>query len=308
MKTISFFSYKGGAGRSTLSYNVIPILAAEHFRPTAERPMIIVDTDVDSCGMSYLLGKAEEVTATNCIQYLLANGMDTRHFNSVQEHPFLGKLLPVGNAFGYYDDRAILLLPAMDNKVIGANAKNNYTDGGVPFMDTFQSFLDVCEEDYDLPAVIIDSSVGNTATANVSNECADIIVCCMRPTRQFVNGTRRFLHGMENREKMYSSGKHVILVPNVIPQERIYLDNALYPQTAVDNIRISFTSDFSGSKLYNYHFDMLDPMEFGIPAVKRFMWREDMLYSLKTLDETEQEALSRYRKLACVIDEIELPG
>jgi hypothetical protein len=150
--------------------------------------------------------------------------------------------------------------------------------------------------------------VGNTATANVSNGCAGSTVCCMRPTRQFVNGTRRFLRGMENREKMYSSGNHVILVPNVIPQEEVYIDSALYPQTAVDNIRIDFTSAFSGSKLYNYHFDMLDPMEFGIPAVKRFMWREDLLYRLKNLDETEQEALSRYRKLARVIDDIEILG
>ena len=28
MKIINFFSYKGGAGRSTLAYNIIPILAA----------------------------------------------------------------------------------------------------------------------------------------------------------------------------------------------------------------------------------------------------------------------------------------
>ena len=62
MKTISFFSYKGGAGRSTLAYNVIPILAAEYIQPTAESPIIVVDTDVDSCGMSYLL-KVENMRA-----------------------------------------------------------------------------------------------------------------------------------------------------------------------------------------------------------------------------------------------------
>ena len=55
-KTISYFSYKGGAGRSTLAYNTIPLLANNHFRPTKESPMIILDMDIDSCGMSYLLG------------------------------------------------------------------------------------------------------------------------------------------------------------------------------------------------------------------------------------------------------------
>ncbi len=308
MKTISFFSYKGGAGRSTLAYNVIPILAAEHFEPTAERPMIIIDTDVDSCGMSYLLDKDDAVTETNCIQHLLGGGVDTRKYNSVADHPFLSQLIPVGNAFDYPDNNAILLLPAMDNKIINADAKNNYSDASVPFMETFESFLRICEEHFDIPAVIIDSSVGNTATANVSNEAADIIVCCMRPTIQFVNGTRRFMQGMDNDEKMYSSGKTVILVPNVIPQNEVYINDALYPQTAIDKIRIDFTSSFENSMSFTYNFDMLDPREFGIPAVNRFMWCEDRLYNKPNLDEIERVALSRYRKLARIIDEIDPDG
>ena len=47
MKIISYFSYKGGAGRSTLAYNTIPILASEYFRPTKESPMIVVDMDIE---------------------------------------------------------------------------------------------------------------------------------------------------------------------------------------------------------------------------------------------------------------------
>ena len=86
MKTISFFSYKGGAGRSTLAYNIIPILAAEHIQPTAESPIIVVDTDVDSCGMSYLVKAEKEVTETNCIQHLLGNPFDTRPVNNIKNH------------------------------------------------------------------------------------------------------------------------------------------------------------------------------------------------------------------------------
>ena len=80
MKTVSFFSYKGGAGRSTLAYNVIPLLAKNHLQPTAEEPMIVVDTDVDSCGMSYLLGAEDKVTEDNCVQYLLGNPFDRKRY------------------------------------------------------------------------------------------------------------------------------------------------------------------------------------------------------------------------------------
>lgn len=304
MKTISFFSYKGGAGRSTLAYNVIPILAKHHFQPTAESPMIIVDTDVDSCGMSYLLKAEDKVTDTNCIQHLLGNRFDPRRYDSIEEHPFLSQLIPVGRVFGYDDDNAILLLPAKDNKNIGSDSSSNYADTDSSFGEPLRAFLTICERDFDVPAVIFDSSVGNTATANVTNDAADIIVCCMRPTIQFVNGTRRHFFGWENFEKPFSD-KHIIFVPNVIPQNEVVIDNARYPDSAISKIRIDFTTAFGDSILNKYYFDMLNPEEFGIPAVNRFMWREDMLFGKSDLNDNEKIALGRYRKLAGIINDIE---
>lgn len=307
MKTISFFSYKGGAGRSTLAYNVIPILAGEHIRPTAEAPIIVIDTDVDSCGMSYLLKAENQVTDTNCIQHLLGTPFDSQATDSVTDHPFISQLIPVGNAYGYDDNNAILLLPAKDNKNIGADAKNNYSEsGGFSFMESMTSFLGLCADEYNIPAVIFDSSVGNTALANISNESANIIVCVMRPTIQFVNGTRRYLLGVENDEKMFSGGKHIVVVPNVIPQNEVVINDLRYPDAAISKIRIDFTNDFSDSFMHTYHLDMLDPDEFGIPAVNRFMWLEDILYTKKDLNENEQTALQRYRKLAGILNDIDV--
>ena len=40
MKIISYFSYKGGAGRSTLAYNTIPLIARNHLHPTKENPIV----------------------------------------------------------------------------------------------------------------------------------------------------------------------------------------------------------------------------------------------------------------------------
>lgn len=307
MKTISFFSYKGGAGRSTLAYNIIPILAKEHIQPTADSPIIVVDTDVDSCGMSYLVKAEKEVTDTNCIQHLLGNPFDTRRVSSIEDHPFLSQLIPVGNAYGYPDNDAILLLPAKDNKNIGKDAANNYAEsGGYSYMSSMKSFLEVCEDDFDVPAVIFDSSVGNTALANISNQAASIIVCVMRPTTQFVNGTRRYLLGVENDEKMLND-KHIVLVPNVIPQEEVTINGLRYPNAAISRIRNDFSDEFGSSLSNTYHFDMLDRDEFGIPAVKRFMWLEDALYTKNKdeLNDNEKVALERYKKLAQIIADID---
>ena len=52
MKKISCFSYKGGAGRTTLALNVVPYLA-DMLNATPEHPLILVDMDVDSCGITY---------------------------------------------------------------------------------------------------------------------------------------------------------------------------------------------------------------------------------------------------------------
>ncbi|MBO5701458.1 MAG: hypothetical protein J6S71_03360 [Clostridia bacterium] len=306
--TISFFSYKGGAGRSTLAYNIIPILANKSFKPTKEKPMIIIDTDVDSCGMSYLVGvKKENITTENCVQYLLSHGCDTSPaIRSVAAHPFLSKLCPVGNAYGYPENEAILLMPAKDGMAI--TGRDNYGDKDEPFSKKIDSFLTVCNN-LGIPAVIFDSAVGNTATANISNEASEIIVCCMRPTTQFTDGTERFLKSLENMDsdeigKSFSK-KNIIVVPNAIPRGETVINGDKYPDTAFSKIRNNFENRFiPGRTIHNYYFNMLDRQEFGIPVVDRFMWYEDILYTRQDLDANEKLALDRYEKLVGIIDDV----
>ncbi|MBR7133026.1 MAG: ParA family protein [Clostridia bacterium] len=315
MKVISFFSYKGGAGRSTLAYNIIPILAQKYYRPTKESPMIVIDTDVDSCGMSYLLEAENKIEKDNCVQHLLGEPFYVQPAASIKEHPFLSKLIPVGNAYGYPDNEAILLLPAFDNKAISAGEKSNY-NGSEFAKDNMEKFLKTCRRFFKVPAVIIDSAVGNNATANVSNEVSDVIVCCMRPTTQFVNGTKRFLLALEKdnadgieAEMKNMSETDIVLVPNVIPPEEISINGVQYPETAKSKIQSSFiTPDFMEGSRHKYHLDLLDWDCFGIPAVERFMWKEDILFCQDpdTLTKNDQLALSRYKRLADIIYNIEL--
>ena len=300
-KIISYFSYKGGAGRSTLAYNTIPILASEHFRPTKNSPMIIVDMDLDSCGMSYLLEVENEITDENCVQHFLNAGFDNDCRSPINEHPTFKKLLPVGNKFGYPENEAILFLPAKDMKNVNANGASNYSDAKNPFGPKLNDFISVCK-DYEVPAIIFDSSVGNNGTANVVNQLSNIIVCCMRPTTQFVNGTLRYLKSFKT---IAGGRKKIILVPNVVPQEELIIDGQKYPLRAYERIMDKFIPLVqTGDDLFgvSYNSDMLETYgEFGIPAVKSFMWREGQLYTQEQLDENEKIVLERYKKLSGII-------
>ena len=303
MKVITFFSYKGGAGRSTLALNTIPILAAEHYKPTPEKPIIIVDMDVDSCGMSYLLAPNVAISNETNVQNLLYHGCNTMKVDEIKYHPFMKGLIPVGHAYGYPQNDAVLLLPAKDGLAIDSERGSNYN--GSNEEAAFNTFIDVCE-DFDVPLLVIDSAVGNNLTANISNRVSDVILCCMRPTTQFVNGTKRYLESLEG-PKDIGLRKNIIVVPNVVPQDRITLDNAIYPDYAVSNIKNSFNSLFGGTgRRHRYCLDFLSENAFGIPAVKSFMWREDLLY-IKDADSLlpdEKLAIQRYKALAAKIYEI----
>ena len=298
LKVISYFSYKGGAGRSTLAYNTIPILAKEHLHPTKEHPIIIIDTDLDSCGMSYLLEVDAEVKDDCCTQDLLKNGLKSLDYPEfIWQHPNFKALFAVGDRFGVEKD-AILFLAAKDVKNV--DDQGNYNDSNNPFTEKLENFIDVCKY-YKVPAVILDAAVGNNATANATNQVSTIVVCCMRPTIQFVNGTVRFLESLEHGGS-FDGRKKIVAVPNVIPQEEVVVDDKKYPDYAINRITTQFSrlESNSGDDI-TYVLDMLDKKEFGIPAINSFMWREGQLATQSELDENEKLALERYKKLAAVI-------
>ena len=310
-KVISYFSYKGGAGRSTLAYNTIPFLVSEQIQPTEESPVIVVDMDIDSCGMSYLLEIPNKTIKEDaCVQHILKNGCDSSFAEHIYEHETLKNLIPVGKKFGYDNDRAVLFLPAKDMKNVKNSGNFNYDDANSPFLSSLESFVETCDS-YDVPAIIFDSAVGNQASANVSNQLADVIVCCMRPTTQFVDGTVRYLDSLDSDASSPLGGglKNIVLVPNVVPQDEIKIDGDVYPGAAITRIINRFSTvldDRDEDDDIIYNSDLLDEDDFGIPAIKSFMWREGQLFTQDkaTFNETEKKAYEKYRKLAEIIENI----
>ncbi len=297
MKKISCFSYKGGAGRSTLALNVVPFLVDE-LDASPEHPLILVDMDVDSCGITYFL-KLEDAPDIDhySVQAMFGvNGYIPQEDDEdipLTEHVLFKHLCKVGKWFNV-EDGSVLCLPAEPGAAMGG--ATNY-DGRDNFV---KEFLEVCKE-YEVSGVLFDSAVGDQLTAVWSNRLSDVILCCMRPTKQFREGTQRFFDKFDDR---IARDKQIIVIPNVVPTEGLTLldgeESHRYPEYAKDAIKKSFEDNVQRNTNH-YHMDMMEGELFGVPKIDRFMWQEGVLTTAGHLTETERVALDRYKTIAKLI-------
>ena len=298
---LSCFSYKGGAGRSTLAMNIVPYLA-DALNATEERPLVLVDMDVDSCGITYFLNLHSFVTEAEkrfVVQRLFGSGgvvpQEDDEEISPKDHKLFSHLRGVGKYFNY-PDRAILCLPAKQGASLG-EAGTNYDNSVPPQLDTF---LSECEE-HDICCVLFDSAVGDQPTAKWSNHYADKILCCLRPTEQFREGTSRFFDTFDEK-----SGRHksIIVIPNVVPTDPLIIQEEegemQYPSHAKDEIIKAFKPKIERG-LNNYDMSMLEGDCFGVPKIDRFMWHESVLRTASDLKDSEREALQSYKKIVDII-------
>ncbi len=297
-KCISCFSYKGGAGRSTLAINVVPFLA-EMLNATEEHPFVLVDMDIDSCGLTYLFNLHLQDTRETSVQgwfnprYPRMPIADDEEVEDATEHELFKKLFPVGDFFGF-KARAILCLPANPGEDMGN--ESNYDAAQSSNVNTFKK---ICKDI--ACGLLFDSAVGNQLTANWSNSCANYIMCCMRPTRQFREGTKRFFDLYDAK----THSKKIIVIPNVVPTDYLVLrdENGVenrYPDYAKTRILDDFTN--SEKRANNtYYLDLLQGDKFGVPKIDRFMWQEGVLKNASNLTALEHVALDRYREIAQII-------
>lgn len=299
MVTISCFSYKGGAGRSTLAMNVVPYLVQE-LGATPKEPLIIIDMDVDSCGISYFLGIENFGNIRNySVQALFGTkGTVPRDdgAESAEDHILFRQLKGVGKFFGCLEDRTVLCLPAEPGASLGFS--NNY-DGKT---DKIEVFLKECEE-YGIKGVLFDSAVGDQLTAKWSNRYSKKIICCMRPTEQFREGTRRFFDYFDSN---IAQGKDIVVVPNVVPTDPLDINEGgticSYPNYAKNKIIESFSDNIERNQNH-YIMTMLEGDSFGVPKIDRFMWHESVLKVDTNLTPAEIKASYCYEKIAKILCE-----
>lgn len=297
MKIISCFSYKGGAGRSTLAINVIPFLA-EALGASEEHPLILVDMDIDSCGLTYLYNLENDIHPNYNVQRLFGElGNIPIENKDISRHNLFTHLAPVGHIYNR-NDRDILCLPAYPGASLGAQGSSYDGDP-----DRCQKFVAECKK-VGCCGILFDSAVGDQLTARWSNKFASHIMCCMRPTKQFREGTKRFFESFDDSKQ----GKTVIVIPNVVPTEALTLredgEARGYPEYAREQIIESFADNIERDE-NTYVMDMVTGDVFGVPKIDRFMWQEDILDNLAKdeLTDCEKVALKQYKKIATLICE-----
>ena len=291
-KQITFHSYKGGSGRSSTTLNTIPYLA-EALGADAEHPILLLDLDIDSAGMTYLLGKADHFLNAPDVKVFLKGeiGWRTRPTEDFKSHGLLSHFVPVGEKFGL-DNDTVLFFGVNDEKKID----NKEIDG--TSQDLLHRLAIFADNNERIKAIVMDSASGEQTVANFATQFADTIVCCMRPTMQFRMGTFRFLSHLANKEV----STRIVLLPTVVPTQDVEIDGRFQREDALRKIRRGI-SDLEGRIRIDDAFAREDC--FGINEVQRFKWQEGVLYKLEKngglTQEDETLAAQRYKKLADVL-------
>ena len=291
MKTITFYSYKGGAGRSSTTLNTLPYLV-HSMHATANAPILVLDMDLDSAGMTYLLGLDVHFKDRYDVKSFLMGdeNWSENPASSLDEHEFYQKFMPVGQVLGVEND-AVMFLGVDDAKPVDNNQMDGTKEG------VFNKLRRFCRKN-GIKAVVIDSSAGDQFSAVLSTGAADDIVCCMRPTMQFRIGTFNYLHRLAEK----TSEKRIILLPTVVPNADKEIDGETQRSKAINNI----TERADDLAIKRVCMSFISEELFGINEVERFKWKEGVLYKIGLTDELsadETEASKRYKKLANVLAE-----
>lgn len=306
MKKISYFSYKGGAGRSSVAFNTIPYLVKK-LNATPKHPILVFDLDLDSAGLTFLLKKTRPDVENYSIQEALATSY-SKVLNSpsridIAHHAIFKNCISVGDCFGLDNESkdAVLFMPTKRDESLGKGTNNNYAIGGME-ESRFREIIQACE-DFEFSAVLFDTPAGNQATAQWALDSSTCVATCMRITYQFRTGTHEFL---SNKLKNFSN-KRFVVIPNAVPTDTIYIDGNV---VSYDRIKKLIVDDFSGININNNIIDLTmvgsDEEFFGVNEVKRFKIQEDVLFKIAPdkLSVDEKMAIEAYKRLVdCLVGE-----
>lgn len=300
-RIITFHSYKGGAGRSSTTINTIPYLVKE-FGADERHPILVLDMDLDSAGMTYLTNLDEHFRKNYDVkQFLIGSELrwSDAEADDVLEHNLIKKFYPIGDKLGV-ERGAVLFLGVND----GMKYDNTQMTGGKELL--ISKLRKFCRNN-DLPAIVLDSASGDQFAAIMATRYATETVCCMRPTVQFRIGTFNYLtrHALENAASNY------ILLPTVVPMQDVEIDGEMQKANAVKSItrrvkRLHEETKEQGGRI-SVCTEFISEDMLGINEVQRFKWQEGVLYKIaqeQKLTADEEEACRRYAKLASVIKNI----
>ncbi len=312
MSVISFFSYKGGSGRTTTTLNTIYYLIQET-RPKRSAPLIIVDADTESYGMSMLIkDSAKKYPPEASLQGLgLRAKQNTFNYSGDPtdwcSYPALNKFfISVGNYFTKdIENDAVLLLRSdvtpseqyfnweavFSMNSSSGNENNNLTEA-----------LDIMVNRCGC-TVVFDTPSGTQDMATFSLDNSDTIVCCMRPSVQFEKGTRLCFEKLIEKWTQDRNSKNIIFCPSAVPFREMKIDDNVYPDFYKNTVFAGFREEME-TKAHDSRgtvkmiWGMQEGEVPGIPEVDRFKWQECCLAKMDSDKQDERMAKDKYQQLA----------
>lgn len=336
MKVISFNSYKGGACRTTTCYNTLPYLA-EKMGATAQQPIIVVDCDLDSMGLTSIFhanekraGRGEKLPYSAKHLFVddaegINNSMRTGRFTDVREDQYFKHYEKVGHKLGLEEDGSVLFLGVDENE--RTISDDDYADketflNSSPAGHLVHALGRIQDESKRPKAIIFDCASGVQLTTLAVFMIIDFAVVCMRPSLQFRIGTRDYLYRMlpgQIKTARKRKERKVVLVPTSVAGEAIVSDdepNCEELRETLDRLRndtimsirkdiVNFIIRESDNVNLGYTLvpDMTELSCFGLPEVERFKWEECLLYKKTQLTAQEQSLNERYNMLASIVAE-----
>ncbi len=194
---ISFYSYKGGAGRSLAVLNIAAILCQRGKR------VGVVDLDVESAGLHHIIGL--DLKENEGLLEVLLGG-----FVPHTEKICIDVVRAVGENWkknGFEPKGAFYLLPTIsDIKKLG---RLNWTDYTISLLETI---LDFFARVFELDLILIDSRTGFSPSGQNALRFADKVVLVFRLNRQNVYGVKKLANGYQ------AAGKPSFLVASCVPE------------------------------------------------------------------------------------------
>jgi MinD-like ATPase involved in chromosome partitioning or flagellar assembly len=219
-KRVSFYSFKGGVGRSSATANVAYYLAEQGANVGC------IDFDLEAAGLNYIFNIRPGFIAKGKKGKYLQHYLDPSVKNS--DDDFGNYIVDVGNAKGYDLKGNLYLLPSATDAELTAGVPDSVTL--MPIVNRLlKKYETFCELDY----LLIDSRSGISNFALPSLVYTNILTIFFRWGRQHRDGTAAMVPWVRSFLRAFIPNLKLCLVASNIPQTiknddiKNYIENRL---------------------------------------------------------------------------------
>lgn len=289
VKVISLYSFKGGAGRTVCTANLVGLLAQELGASDGSH-LLLMDMDLDSAGLTLLLDQDEFFRGKPFNSSKIVSGQLNLNVRPQRQKFFSEGMIDVS-------DRVVA--PPGSVKFIGAEEVER---GGTNALldkakDYMRDFKKKCASN-GISTIVLDSASGRQESAVVCHAVSDVVIYCCRLTDQFLTGTSQVLKlFLQEGQKLDSRVPAIIILPVAVPpindNWKGRFDNAM--------TRLQGLANDIRSQTHVYLF------EKGVGEVESFKWVESVLQEKRErqpLTRDEESAVETYRALAKKVREM----